>query len=100
MTEPSPHAASPSALHKERVREQVAASWPIVKQERIFAKTHPFAGWLNPARVPEEQCSKIEAHFRNASPAAREAFAITVGQDGEIVSYDSRAVLLKGRKAG
>jgi hypothetical protein len=76
------------------------ASGLVVEDELIFAKTHPFAGWLTRARVPADRQAQLDAHFRNASPAARETFVITIGQDGQIVSYGSRAVLLKGRKAG
>jgi len=88
------------SLSAEQWRDLFAASGLTVEDERIFAKTHPFAGWLSRARVPADRQTLIEAHFRSASSAAREAFAITIGQDGEIVSYGSRAVLLNGRKAG
>jgi SAM-dependent methyltransferase len=81
-------------------RDLFAAAGLDVEEERIFAKTHPFASWLTRARVPADRQALLDEHFRHASPAAREAFAITIDQDGQIVSYGSRAVLLKGRKTG
>ena len=42
--------------------------------------------------LPAEQW---RAHFRETSPAARETFTSTIGQDGAIVPCGSRAVLLQ-----
>ena len=70
------------SLSVEQWRDLFAAAGLTVEDERIFAKTHPFAGWLTRARVPADRQAALEAHFRNASPAAREAFVITIGQEG------------------
>ena len=88
------------SLTATRWRELFASADLTVEDERIFEKTHPFANWLTRARVPADRRVLLDEHFRHATPATREAFAVTIGQDSEIASYNSRAILLKGRRAG
>ena len=77
MTAPTPRAAARAPSQQERKRTQSAE----------FARDH-----AHYRSLPAEQW---RAHFRATSPAARETFASTIGQDGVIVSCGSRAVLLK-----
>lgn len=79
-------------------RDCFAAAGLAIEGERIFEKTHPFASWLSRARVPADQRALLDDHFRHAGPAARDAFRIAIDQGGQIVSYNSRAALLEGRK--
>jgi len=87
------------SLTATRWRELFEAADLIVEDAQIIEKTHPFADWLTRARVPADRQALLDEHFRRAAPIVREAFVITIGRDGEILSYNSRAILLKGRKA-
>lgn len=69
-----------------------------VEAECLFPKTHAFASWLERARTPEAARLKLEQTFRDASPAAREAFAIVVDATGRVVSYTDQKLALKARK--
>lgn len=69
-----------------------------VEAEYLFPKTHAFAGWVERARTPEAARLKLEQTFRDAPPAAREAFAIVVDASGQVVSYSDQKLALKARK--
>ena len=69
-----------------------------VEAERVFPKTHPFDAWVRRARTPAPRLAELTALFLEAPPAAREAFAIDIDPDGQILSYTDRKIVLKARK--
>lgn len=89
------------------VRSLAASEWRALllgagltpEAEQLFAKPHPFASWVERARTPEESRRALVAAFYAAPATAREALAIQLGPDGEVLSYTDEKLLIKSRKA-
>lgn len=79
-------------------RTLITGAGLTIDAERLFPKTHAFAAWVARARTPAGALAALRAHYRDAPPAAREAFAIEVAPDGTIGSHSDQKVVLKARK--
>lgn len=79
-------------------RDLLARAGLAIEDEVILPKTHPFADWVARARTPDPRRDELTAWFRDAPPAARDAFAITTDADGRVLSYTDEKILLKARK--
>jgi SAM-dependent methyltransferase len=69
-----------------------------VEATAIHPKPHPFDDWVGRSRTSAEDRAALTALFRDASPAARAAFAIVCDDAGEVVVFTDEKILLKGRK--
>ena len=79
-------------------RHLVQVNGLTIEAERIFPKAHPFDEWLDLAKVPSDVRPAIVRLFREASPAAREAFVIEIDPDGKVTSYTDEKIVLKARR--
>ena len=86
------------SLRLSEWRRLVVDNCLTIEAERMYPKAHPFEEWLNLARVPADTRPRITTYFRDATPAARVAFNITVDSEGRITSYTDEKVVLKARR--
>ncbi|MDP9373992.1 MAG: class I SAM-dependent methyltransferase [Chloroflexota bacterium] len=86
------------SLSARRWRALLDEAGFAVEMEAVFPKAHPFEDWIARARVPGERRAALVAAFRDAPPAARQTFAITMDGDGNVVSYTDEKILLRARK--
>ena len=86
------------SLRLSEWRQLVRANGLTIEAERIFPKVHPFDDWLDLAKVPSDARPAIVRLFREASPAARDAFVIEIDPDGLVISYTDEKIVLKARR--
>ena len=86
------------SLRLSEWRQLVRANGLTIEAERIFSKAHPFDDWLDLAKVPSDARPAIIRLFRDASPAAREAFVIEIDPDGRVTSYTDEKIVMKARR--
>lgn len=80
-------------------RELLETAGLRVEQEAMYPKPHPLEDWLRRSQTAEVDRDTLLALLRNATPAARAAFAITLDTAGHPTSFTDEKVLLKARKA-
>ena len=86
------------SLRLSEWRHLVQVNGLTIEAERIFPKAHPFDDWLDLAKVPADVRPAIVRQFREASPAAREAFVIEIDPEGNVISYTDEKIVLKARR--
>jgi SAM-dependent methyltransferase len=69
-----------------------------VEVSAIHPKPHPFNDWAGRSQTSDADRATLMAHFREASPAARAAFAIVCDDAGEVVTFTDEKILFKARK--
>lgn len=69
-----------------------------IEAERIFAKAHPLASWLERAHTPEPARRQIVALMQGASSRVRATLSIAVDSAGQIVSYTDLKIAFKARR--
>ena len=87
------------SLQLSEWRDLIRANGLTIEAERILPKDHPFENWLDLAKVPADSRPELHRLFRDASPAAREMFVITVDPSGNVASYTDEKVVLKARRS-
>ena len=81
-------------------RELFAAAGLRIEAEARYPKPHPFDDWLGRSRTSDTDRAALLALFREATPAARAAFAVTYDEAGRVTCFTDEKILLKGRKVG
>lgn len=87
------------SLSEAEWRGMIEAVGLRVEATTIYPKPHPFDDWVGRSRTSDEDLTALTAHFRAASPAAREVFAIEYDDAGRVTTFTDEKILLKARKA-
>ncbi|MGH2517044.1 MAG: class I SAM-dependent methyltransferase, partial [Ktedonobacterales bacterium] len=78
-------------------REFLAGAGLHITDEEVRSKTHPFAGWVERMRMPDEERRALEADMLTAAEAVRRHFAV-LERDGHVESWSSEFLIARATK--